>query len=227
MDKNKRIAVFIDCQNISHKKFNFILNELEKFKLGLKFFAYKNSNHKCGWDKIIDKYGIEPRFIIQGNKKNSLDIKMSIDMADLVLTNNFELISIVSSDRDFIHILQYISSKNIKTICFGEKKSSLSLKNNCSYFIEVPVLKQWRSINIKASDFINLLALFKSAFKNLKEKNRYVSLKEFEKYINLQNNNTYKKYNSYSIIDILNEFNNTFEVFEIEARKEQCIKLSY
>jgi uncharacterized LabA/DUF88 family protein len=133
-------GIFIDGDNMNPKYFDILHNVIKKrgkiiMKKVYGDFTEINMNI---WKKICLEYGIDGIMVWRDKNKNSSDIKMIMDLMDILYSfphlNNFV---IVSGDIDFKEICKKIISANKTVIgisCF-EKSTSKNLKNFCSEFI--------------------------------------------------------------------------------------------
>lgn len=72
-----------------------------------------------------------------GRAKNAADIRMVIDALDLAHRGNVGRVIVVSSDRDFTHLAQYLRARGIIVIGMGEAKTHSSFRAACSQFEEL------------------------------------------------------------------------------------------
>lgn len=140
-NEKKKVALFIDSENISYKRIDEILQKLLDFGEVCIKKAYGDWRRDSmrGWDEILSKYSIEPIHIITGNisKSNSSDIKIAIDVMNVLYGGNMNCIALVTSDSDFAPLAQEIRTRGIQAIGFGEEKSRDDLRNAFTSFEEV------------------------------------------------------------------------------------------
>lgn len=159
-NEKKKVALFIDSENISHKRIDEILQKLVDFgEVCIKkaYGDWRRENMR-GWDEILSKYSIEPIHIITGSvsKSNSSDIKIAIDVMNVLYGGNMNCIALVTSDSDFAPLAQEIRTRGIQAIGFGEGKSRDDLRNAFTSFEEVG--KQEVKEDLSANRYlINLL----------------------------------------------------------------------
>lgn len=134
MDKQeKKIALFIDCENISAKWADRIFESLLNVGdicVKKAYGDWRSRNLKL-WDTALSAYAIEPVHIITGNHnksnmaggKNSCDIKLSIDVMNCLYDGIVDCIVLASSDSDFAPLAQEIRKRGIQVIGFGETKA--------------------------------------------------------------------------------------------------------
>lgn len=149
MDKNdKRIALLIDAENISHKYIDKILNEVVIFGRPTYKKIYgdfvtpdpKSKNKKPrldAWNEVVKKeYTLtQMQQMSYTTGKNSSDSALIIDAMDILYSGNVEGICIVSSDSDFTGLAMKIAESGIEVIGMGEEKTPESLVTACSKFV--------------------------------------------------------------------------------------------
>ena len=136
--KEDLIALFIDCDNISHRSIEGIINELSKYGIVNIRQAYGNwtkENLKNWEDKLLE-FAIKPiqQFDYSKNK-NATDILMTIDAIDLLHTKDIDAFAFATSDSDFTPVVMRVQAEGIKVYGFGEKKTPRPFIVACSQFI--------------------------------------------------------------------------------------------
>lgn len=141
MTRNKtedRIALFIDCDNISHRSIAGIINELSKFGVVNIRQAYGNwtKDNLKNWEDKLLEFAIKPiqQFDYSKNK-NATDILMTIDAIDLLHTKDIDAFAFATSDSDFTPVVMRVQAEGIKVFGFGEKKTPKPFMAACSQFI--------------------------------------------------------------------------------------------
>ena len=88
-----RIALFIDCDNISYRAIEGIINELSKYGVVNIRQAYGNwtKDNLKNWEDKLLEFAIKPiqQFDYSRNK-NATDILMTIDAIDLLHTKDID-----------------------------------------------------------------------------------------------------------------------------------------
>ena len=136
--KEDNIALFIDCDNISHKAIEGIINELSKYgKVNIRQ-AYGNwtKENLKNWEEKLLAFAIKPiqQFDYSRNK-NATDILMTIDAMDLLHTKDIDAFAFATSDSDFTPVVMRVQAEGIKVYGFGEKKTPKPFMVACSQFI--------------------------------------------------------------------------------------------
>ena len=179
---NKKIALFIDAENIPHKFIDKIINDLKD--LGeiviSKVYADWSNDAVKGWNDKITKYALEPIYPKAYTKgKNSSDIKLTHDVtAEYLQNDNIDIIAIATSDSDFTSLIIDVKKK-LDVILFSESKANNYFKNIAT-FIELSDKKI--SNNTKKS----YLDIIKEAIFNISKNKKSISVAEIGQYIKKQ-----------------------------------------
>lgn len=132
------IALFIDCDNISHRSIEGIINELSKYGIVNIRQAYGNwtKDNLKNWEDKLLEFAIKPiqQFDYSKNK-NATDILMTIDAIDLLHTKDIDAFAFATSDSDFTPVVMRVQNEGIKVYGFGEKKTPKPFMVACSQFI--------------------------------------------------------------------------------------------
>jgi uncharacterized protein (TIGR00288 family) len=136
--KEEHIALFIDCDNISHRSIAGIINELSKYGVVNIRQAYGNwtKDNLKNWEDKLLEFAIKPiqQFDYSKNK-NATDILMTIDAIDLLHTKDIDAFAFATSDSDFTPVVMRVQAEGIKVFGFGEKKTPKAFMAACSQFI--------------------------------------------------------------------------------------------
>lgn len=136
--QNSNIAMLIDCDNVSAKYIDSILNDLSKYGVVNIRNAYGNwKDPKLkGWEEALQAYAIRPIQQFDYTKgKNATDIAMIIDTMDLLYTKELSAIALITSDSDFTPVVTRILADGLKVYGYGESKIPDAFVNACSQFI--------------------------------------------------------------------------------------------
>jgi uncharacterized protein (TIGR00288 family) len=136
--KEDHIALFIDCDNISYRSIEGIINELSKYGIVNIRQAYGNwtKDNLKNWEEKLLEFAIKPiqQFDYSKNK-NATDILMTIDAIDLLHTKDIDAFAFATSDSDFTPVVMRVQAEGIKVFGFGEKKTPKPFMAACSQFI--------------------------------------------------------------------------------------------
>jgi len=138
---NEKIGIYIDCDNISVKSIDKIMECIKSKGKIIKSNGYNDWN-KRGTSKWLEKtknLGIIP---IQSNRikgKNSTDLKICVDlMEDLYKNKYISMFCIVTSDSDYIHLVSKIKSEN-KDVIFISNQMNDILNKVCDEYIVIDI----------------------------------------------------------------------------------------
>jgi uncharacterized LabA/DUF88 family protein len=132
----KRIAVLIDGENISHRQFERIFNKLEELGtlVTRRIYGGWARPNMGGWQAIAKKFAIKPVLNLH-DRKNSSDHVLMMEAVDLFLQQpQLDAFCIVSSDSDFSALCYRLRDLGKTVIGIGEKKSAQDYRQSCSEF---------------------------------------------------------------------------------------------
>lgn len=135
----KRVALFIDGENISHKKAKEIIEKSKnrgQIVLSRVYGVQNNNADKC-WIKTSGELNIKHIRLAGGSKKNKVDKKMFEEILnEAKKKDHADTIVIATNDTDFIPIIKDVRDMGIRVVIMG-LKSSLSdkMKKACDSFI--------------------------------------------------------------------------------------------
>jgi uncharacterized protein (TIGR00288 family) len=143
MEKERKIALLIDCDNVSYKAIDGVLNELAKYGVVNIRKAYGNwkSPQLQGWEEKLHPFAIIPiQQFAYTSGKNATDAAMIIDAMDLLYSHEIDAFALMTSDSDFTPLVMRILTSGLKVYGFGEKKTPLPFIKACSQFIFIEKL---------------------------------------------------------------------------------------
>jgi len=138
MTERKRIALLIDCDNVSHNSIEGVLEELAKYGMVNVRHAHGDwtSPSLSGWVDRLHPYAIRPMQQFAYTKgKNATDSAMIIDAMDLLYSKNIDAFALMTSDSDFTPLVLRILESGLPVYGFGEKKTPKPFVDACSPFI--------------------------------------------------------------------------------------------
>ena len=138
MPEKKRIALLIDCDNVSHNSIEGVLEELAKYGMVNVRHAHGDWNNQSlsGWADKLHPHAIRPMQQFAYTKgKNATDSAMIIDAMDLLYSNNVDAFALMTSDSDFTPLVLRILENGMPVYGFGEKKTPQPFVDACSPFI--------------------------------------------------------------------------------------------
>ena len=169
---SKKIALFIDADNISAKFGKQIVDALERrgeiFIRRIYGNWEKLSLH--GWNDCILNFSLravqQPDFAAG---KNATDMSLAIDAMDVLHGGKAEIFALVSNDSDFTPLAIRLRESGVKIIGLGTDKVSNSFRAACDEFID-----------LNASEEIQTQPPPKLEKKSSAEKNSSVQLNLFD-----------------------------------------------
>lgn len=138
MSEPKRIALLIDCDNVSHNSIEGVLEELAKYGMVNVRHAHGdwNSSSLSGWIDRLHPHAIRPMQQFAYTKgKNATDSAMIIDAMDLLYSGNIDAFALMTSDSDFTPLVLRLLESGFPVYGFGEKKTPKPFVDACSPFI--------------------------------------------------------------------------------------------
>mgnify|MGYP000109039351 CR=1 FL=1 len=144
MSKMKRIALLIDCDNVSHNSIEGVLDELAKYGMVNVRHAHGDWNNPSlsGWINRLHPHAIRPMQQFAYTKgKNATDSAMIIDAMDILYSEKVHGFCLVSSDSDFTRLATRLREAGMQVIGIGEKKTPNPFIVACDKFIYIEILK--------------------------------------------------------------------------------------
>lgn len=140
---NRRIALLIDADNVSHAAIAAILAELSRYGTANIRRAYGDwgSSGLMGWKDKLHDFAIRPiqQFSYSAGK-NATDIALVIDAMELLYTQKPDAYCIASSDGDFTPLVMQLKASGHEVYGFGERKTPSPFVNACTRFLYLDTL---------------------------------------------------------------------------------------
>jgi uncharacterized protein (TIGR00288 family) len=136
----RRIALLIDCDNVSHTAIEGVLEELATYGTVNVRHAHGDWNNPSlsGWAGKLHPHAIRPMQQFAYSKgKNATDSAMIIDAMDLLYSGNVDAFALMTSDSDFTPLVLRILESGFPVYGFGEKKTPKPFVDACSPFIYI------------------------------------------------------------------------------------------
>ena len=138
MKTTTRIALLIDCDNVSSSSIEGVIEELAKYGTVNVRHAHGDwkNPHLSGWIEKLHLNAIRPiQQFAYTPGKNATDSAMIIDAMDLLYSNTVDAYALMTSDSDFTPLVMRILEAGMPVYGFGEKKTPLPFVHACSQFI--------------------------------------------------------------------------------------------
>jgi uncharacterized protein (TIGR00288 family) len=142
---SRRIAVLIDCDNVSAKHIGAVLEELATYGVPTVKRAYGDwtTTQLTSWKPELLRNAIQPVQQFSNTVgKNSTDSALIIDAMDLLWQGNVEAFAIVSSDSDFTRLATRLRESGKRVYGLGRRKTPESLRRAVDQFIFLEVLQE-------------------------------------------------------------------------------------
>ena len=159
MVRERKIALLIDAENISHQFIGQVMASVRETMDGLitvkRIYADWTKPNLSAWKAVLRKYALMP---IQqysfSSGKNSSDFALVIDAMDLLYQSDIDVFYIVSSDSDFTRLVMRIRESGKIVIGMGEKKALESFVLACNDYIFFEESGEASSTVSESSDFL-------------------------------------------------------------------------
>jgi uncharacterized protein (TIGR00288 family) len=152
---DRRIALLIDADNVSHTKVAAIVAELSKYGTANIRRAYGDwaSSGLKGWKSKLHDSAIRPiqQFSYSAGK-NATDIALVIDAMELLYTQDLDAFCIASSDADFTPLIMQLKANGHEVYGFGERKTPLPFVNACTTFLYLDSLDDESAADAEEKD---------------------------------------------------------------------------
>ena len=239
VQKEDHIALFIDCDNISHKAIEGIINELSKFGVVNIRQAYGNwtKENLKNWEDKLLQFAIKPiqQFDYSKNK-NATDILMTIDAIDLLHTKDIDAFAFATSDSDFTPVVMRVQAEGIKVFGFGEKKTPKPFMAACSQFIFTEKLmkhasssnnqERVKSVHKSGEEMRKdswLIHVLQTAIDQTMDEDGWANLSHIGKYINNSTSFSPVNYGYKKLSNLIDEID-LFDVYVSEVNKSMSIR---
>lgn len=140
----KRVAVFIDAENVSANYAEKILEEAANYGdvIIKRIFAdWSNPSVKKWYDKV-PLLSLRPlQQFSQVKGKNSSDVSLVIDVLSSLFEREIDVFCLATSDSDFTSLVQELREREKFVVGFGERKSTQSFVNSFSEFIYLDAIE--------------------------------------------------------------------------------------
>ena len=143
----KKIALFIDCENISYKLCAEIMKRLDEIGEVCIKKAYGDWRKDMlePWAEVLLQYSIEPIQILSKAQvkdpahkaKNASDIRLTIDVMHTLYQQTMDCLALATSDSDFASLAQEIRRWAIPAIGFGSHQAREELKQAFNTYEEL------------------------------------------------------------------------------------------
>lgn len=230
MKTTTRIALLIDCDNVSASSIEGVLEELAKYGTVNVRHAHGDwkSPHLTGWVEKLHPHAIRPvQQFAYTTGKNATDSAMIIDAMDLLYSNTVDAYALMTSDSDFTPLVMRILESGMPVYGFGEKKTPAPFVHACSQFIYTENLQPDAEGNTEKSGPVarrsrnelrgdtQLVKLLRTSIEQTSEDDGWAHLGRVGAYISNNSSFSPVNYGFRKLSDLIK----ASELFEVEMRK--------
>ena len=239
MSEKIRIALLIDCDNVSHNAIEGVLEELAKYGMVNVRHAHGdwNSSLLSGWIEKLQPNAIRPmQQFAYTRGKNATDSAMIIDAMDLLYSNSVDAFALMTSDSDFTPLVLRLLESGLPVYGFGENKTPKAFVDACSQFIYTENL-QPEEVEKKTSENANhskktkkqlrgdttLVRLLRTAVEQTAGDDGWTDLSRVGQYISNNSSFSPVNYGYKRLSDLIK----ASELFDVDLRNDgttMCIK---
>ena len=132
-----RVAVFIDCENVSSKHWPEIMAKAgaQGHINVCRLFGDFTEDRLGRWLTIAREHSLQTTLQLGG--KNASDIAITIGAMDLMHAGKTEVVTLVSSDQDLSPLAIRLRTAGMKVLGLGLANTPPSLRKSCSEFAEL------------------------------------------------------------------------------------------
>jgi uncharacterized protein (TIGR00288 family) len=132
----RKIALFIDAQNVSAKYMDSVMNELPKYGTLVlsRLYGDQETINRTEWVQIATKYAYKPmQQYAVAMKKNAADMAMAIDALEIMYQDKAQTFVLVTSDSDFTPLAIKLRENGMFVVGIGkEKQITSAFKASCN-----------------------------------------------------------------------------------------------
>ncbi|MCB9252729.1 MAG: NYN domain-containing protein [Flavobacteriales bacterium] len=142
-NKDLKLAVLIDADNVPYSNIKGMLEEISKYGTPTfkRIYADWTKPTVSGWKKVLLENSITPvHQFSYTSGKNATDSSMIIDAMDILYTGGVNGFCLVSSDSDFTRLASRLKEAGMFVIGMGEKKTPMAFISACDKFIYIEIL---------------------------------------------------------------------------------------
>ena len=153
MDRDNKIAVLVDAENVSEKYAQDLLDEVTNYGIPTYKRVYGDwtKSQLQKWKDSLLTYSFTPiQQYSYTSGKNSSDSAMIIDAMDILYSGKVTGFCLVTSDSDFTRLAIRLREAGMLVLGMGEKKTPQPFIKACEKFIYLEVLKTAEKAEEKA-----------------------------------------------------------------------------
>lgn len=224
-DKERKIAVLIDAENVPYANFGKVLREITRYGTPTikRIYGDWTKQSSSGWKKPLLEHAITPiQQYAYTTGKNSSDSAMIIDAMDILYEGTVDSFCIVSSDSDFTRLVVRLREAGKYVMGIGERKTPSPFIVSCDKFIYLEIIDSLDEVNeAKESKMTKenrktLIKLISTTVKDLADDNGYVFMGDLGNLIMKKHPDfDSRNYGYYQLTPLIK----ALDAFEIDERK--------
>jgi uncharacterized protein (TIGR00288 family) len=135
---DKRVAVLVDCDNVSPEVLEFALRVVAQFGRVVLRRGYGNTNTLANkWQEALVRLAFTPCLQYQyASGKNTADIALALDAMEAMFDDRADTFCLVTSDSDFAYLCRKLRERGATVYIVGEVKTPDALRNASDQFFE-------------------------------------------------------------------------------------------
>jgi len=143
LQKDIRLAVLIDADNVPYSNVKGVMEEIAKYGTPTfkRIYGDWTKQTVAGWKKVLLENAITPiQQYSYTSGKNSSDSALIIDAMDILYSGKVDGFCIVSSDSDFTRLATRLREAGMKVFGIGQKKTPNPFIVACDKFIYMEII---------------------------------------------------------------------------------------
>ena len=143
MQKEIRLAVLIDADNVPYSNVKGVMEEIAKYGTPTFKRIYGDWTRPTvsGWKNVLLENAITPiQQYSYTSGKNSSDSALIIDAMDILYSGKVDGFCIISSDSDFTRLATRLREAGMKVFGIGQKKTPTPFITACDKFIYMEII---------------------------------------------------------------------------------------
>ena len=141
--KDIRLAVLIDADNVPYSNVKGVMEEIAKYGTPTfkRIYGDWTKNTVSGWKNVLLENAITPiQQYSYTSGKNSSDSALIIDAMDILYSGKVDGFCIISSDSDFTRLATRLREAGMKVFGIGQKKTPNPFIVACDKFIYMEII---------------------------------------------------------------------------------------
>lgn len=135
----RRIALMIDCDNVTPDVLPFVLERLRAYGKPLIKRGYGgHATLGCRWKEAMLRDALTPQLHYSAvSGKNTSDIALALDCFELAASGQVDMVCIVTSDADFVYLCTKLRQRQVLCCVIGASQTPAALRAAADVFYEI------------------------------------------------------------------------------------------